>query len=76
MNKNWHILPTPAEEEAISLSEKLRISKSLARLLIQRGINSYEAAEAFFRLSLKNLHDPFLMSELNDYLRLTMKVIC
>lgn len=64
MNKNWRILPHPTEDKAVSLAKQLRISKSLARLLIQRGIDNYGTAEAFFRLSLNQLHDPFLMKDM------------
>ena len=75
MNKTWNILPLPEEEEAISLSEQLRISKSLARLLIQRGIDTYDAAESFFRLSLKQLHDPFLMEDMFEAVERVSKAI-
>jgi single-stranded-DNA-specific exonuclease len=64
MNKTWHLLPAPKDDEAVSLAQQLRISTSLARLLIQRGIDNYESAEAFFRLSLNQLHDPFLMKDM------------
>jgi single-stranded-DNA-specific exonuclease len=58
MNKTWNILPLPGEEEVISLSEKLRVSKSLAGLLIQRGIDTYEAAEAFLSPVAKTIARP------------------
>jgi len=64
MIKNWKILPAPTDDESNRLASQLRISISLAKMLIQRGINNYEKAESFFRLSLNQLHDPFLMKDM------------
>lgn len=44
-----------------TLSEAINVSETLATLLCQRGIYSYEEAKSFFRPSLDHLHDPFLM---------------
>lgn len=48
-----------------SLSESLGIDENLAVLLIQRGITNYEEAKNFFRPSLSQLHDPFLMKDMD-----------
>lgn len=37
----------------------------ISELLVQRGISSVEEAEKFFRPSLKDLHDPFLMPDMD-----------
>ena len=47
------------------LSSELGIDPVLARLLVQRGIGSFQEARAFFRPSLDNLHDPFLMKDMD-----------
>jgi len=44
------------------LSDELNISITLSELLVNRGIDSFEKARAFFRADIDNLHDPFLMN--------------
>ena len=46
------------------LAEELSISPVLAQLLVQRDILNYEDARSFFRPDLSNLHDPFLMADM------------
>jgi single-stranded-DNA-specific exonuclease len=43
------------------LADELKISPTLAQLLVNRNIDSYEKARAFFRPDMNDLHDPFLM---------------
>jgi len=47
------------------LSEELKINTHLATLLVQRGVETFEDAENYFRPSLKSLHDPFLMKDMD-----------
>lgn len=61
MQKKW-ILQTRADNALItSLSEQLHIPHSLASLLAQRNVKSYDEARSFFKPSLQDIHDPFLM---------------
>lgn len=54
------------------LAEELSISPILAQLLVQRDILTFEDARSFFRPDLANLHDPFLMADMeNAVLRLS-----
>ncbi len=65
MKKNW-VIKAPGDEDVIdSLARELGIEKSLAQLLVQRGINTFEEARTFFRPNLANLHDPFLMKNMD-----------
>ncbi len=65
MNKNW-VIKAPGDEEIISsLSRELGIERPLSQLLVQRGITNYREAEIFFRPDLSNLHDPFLMKDMD-----------
>lgn len=58
--------PTPEQLEAAKLlGKELNISPVLARLLIARGICSVEEAKKFFRPHLSELHDPFLMNDMD-----------
>lgn len=61
----WTIKPKPETQKVISLSEQLNVEPLIASLLVQRGIETFEEAKNFFRPSLKDLHDPFLMKDMD-----------
>jgi single-stranded-DNA-specific exonuclease len=64
MVKRWK-MTAPDEALADSLQKQLGIHPVLCRLLVQRGITTFEAAKLFFRPSLDDLHDPFLMKDMD-----------
>ncbi|MBO7467595.1 MAG: single-stranded-DNA-specific exonuclease RecJ [Bacteroidaceae bacterium] len=68
MNYKWYYLPPTSEvaEEAEQLSHELGVNPVLCRLLIERGVRSAEEAKKFFRPSLNQLHDPFLMDGMKE----------
>ncbi len=47
-----------------ALSHDLGIDSTLATLLVQRGITDFESAKQFFRPKIEDLHDPFLMKDM------------
>ena len=61
MQKRWIPKALPLQEDVIKLQEQVAISEILLQLMLQRGINSLEAAQAFFNPEITKLHDPFLM---------------
>ncbi len=65
IEKQWVILEQgdPAKVEA--LASALGLSPVLANLLVQRGIETPEEAAGFFNPSLDDLHDPFLMKDMD-----------
>ncbi len=64
MQKRWALLP--ADETAVNhLQEVLKINPILCRLLVQRGITTFDQAKTFFRPDLSQLHDPFLMQDMD-----------
>ena len=63
--KRWVLKPSSDRELINSLSKGLGINKTLTTLLIQRGIRSIEEARNFFRPSMDDLHDPFLMKDMD-----------
>jgi len=65
MEKKW-VYTERSEEGAIStLSEAININSVLASILIQRGVDSFEKAKTYFRPTLDQLHDPFLMKDMD-----------
>ncbi len=63
MEKRWTIIPVD-EEQVVSLQKQLNIHPVLCRLLVQRGLQSFESSKEFFRPDLALLHDPFLMKDM------------
>ena len=61
----WNLLPKPNLETVTHLSKALGIEPLLSSLLVQRGITTYDQAKRFFRPSLEELHDPFLMQDMD-----------
>ncbi len=57
----WEQIEKGNPEAVESLKASLNIAQPLAELLVQRGIHTFDEAKYYFRPSLKNLHDPFLM---------------
>lgn len=64
MQKRWNILPT-AEAKADALHDALKINKTLCGILVQRGIDDFEKAKHYFRPQLTDLHDPWLMKDMD-----------
>jgi len=63
MEKRWNISQAdPARVR--SLQASLGINEVLCRLLIQRGITTFDEARSFFRPSIKDLHSPWLMKDM------------
>lgn len=60
----WKFKPEPNPKQVAVLAKDLKIERILAKLLLQRGINTFEEAKAFFRPTLDDLHDPFLMKDM------------
>ncbi|MFP4469135.1 MAG: single-stranded-DNA-specific exonuclease RecJ [Bacteroidales bacterium] len=65
MEKRWVIKEKGDPAAVMELSRSLNISTLLANLLVQRGITTFEEAKAFFRPKLTQLHDPFLMKDMD-----------
>ncbi|MBT8386670.1 MAG: single-stranded-DNA-specific exonuclease RecJ [Ignavibacteria bacterium] len=64
--KRWTIKNVEDEYSVKSLADSLNISDILARLLVERNINTFSEAKQFFRPTLESLHDPFLMDNMGE----------
>ena len=67
--KRWVIKPQGDPAKVENLSAALGIPPVLANLLVQRGIETHEEAWQFFNPKLENLHDPFLMKDMDRAVR-------
>ena len=63
MQKRWKILKAP-EQAAQDLQRQLKIHPVICKILVQRGIDSFEKAKDYFRPQLDQLHDPWLMKDM------------
>lgn len=60
----WEPKPLPDQSKIIAIQEALQVPEPIATLLVQRGIEDFDSAKAFFRPQLSDLHDPFLMLDM------------
>ncbi|GHE55399.1 single-stranded-DNA-specific exonuclease RecJ [Roseivirga thermotolerans] len=65
MQKRWIIQEDFDGEAVHTLQQELGVSETLAKLIQLKGINTFEEARDYFRPSLEQLHDPFLMKDMD-----------
>lgn len=61
----WTIKSKPEKEKVQKLQIELQIDELIATLLLQRGVENYDQAKTFFRPSLNDLHNPYLMKDMD-----------
>ncbi len=64
MQKRWNILPYN-EQKVNALHDQLKVSKTICKILTQRHFDTYDNSKEYFLPSLKVLHDPFLMKDMD-----------
>ncbi|MCL2682474.1 MAG: single-stranded-DNA-specific exonuclease RecJ [Bacteroidales bacterium] len=65
MKKQW-VRKEPVDNEIVNrLADELKLDRTLASLLVRRGITTAEDANSFFNPQLSQLHDPFLMKDMD-----------
>jgi single-stranded-DNA-specific exonuclease len=64
MNKRWVIKETDSQKLA-QLKEALKIHPALLSLLVQRGVSTFDEAKKFFRPLLSDLHNPYLIKDMD-----------
>ena len=69
MQKRWVVKNQGDSELVKQLASELNINNILANLLVQRNIKSYKEAKSFFRPQITDLHDPFLMKDMDKAIK-------
>jgi len=64
-DRQWTVKAPADPEKAGRLAAELGIDRVLANLLVQRGVETFDEARSFFRPRLEDLHDPFLMADMD-----------
>ena len=75
VEKIWKLREGADHEVIRQLSSELGVDPVLAELLVQRGVHTFEQARSFFRPSLENLHDPFLMKDMDKAVERVHKAV-
>lgn len=63
MQKRWNIQSADTEKVK-ALQDALKVHPVLCKILVQRGIETFESAKQFFRPQLTALHSPWLMKDM------------
>ena len=71
----WTLKSKPSEDKVKHLAQALNVEDFVATLLVQRGIETFEDARRFFRPSLADLHDPYLMKDMEKAVERIEKAI-
>ncbi len=61
----WTLKSKPEKVQVQKLQNELQVDEIIATLLIQRGVETYEQAKTFFRPTLNDLHNPYLMKDMD-----------
>lgn len=75
MAKRWLFRPLPEQRKVKTLASAIGTNPLIASLLVQKGINTFEQAKAYFRPSLDTLHDPFMMKDMDKAVHRLMHAI-
>jgi single-stranded-DNA-specific exonuclease len=75
MERRWIYCSIPSVKQVSEFGKALNINSHLASILLQRGISDFESAKKFFRPSLDQLHDPFLMKDMEHAVSRLKKAI-
>ena len=61
----WIPINVPNQKEIDSLVKNLSVDLLISKILVQRGLNTFDKAKKFFRPKLEDLYDPFLMKDMD-----------
>ena len=61
----WTSKPQPKKEKIHKLAKELQVDTTIAKILCQRNIETFEEAKKYFRPSLEDIHNPFLMKDMD-----------
>ena len=61
----WTLQSKPEKEKVEKLQKELNVDAIIASLLLQRGVTTFDQARQFFRPTLNDLHNPYLMKDMD-----------
>ena len=75
METKWILHKEVDNQQVEGIVKALGIDRNLATLLVQRGVTTYDEAKTFFRPELSQLHDPFLMKDMDKAVERVLRAI-
>ena len=72
---NWIIEENTDNRTIEQLSKELNVNKIISSMLVKRGIKTFNQAKDFFRPNINQLHDPFLMKDMNEAVNRILQAI-
>lgn len=75
MEKRWFVKSRFDSTHVNQIRSELKVDLTVAELLLQRGINNYNLARDFFNPDMDMLHDPFLMKNMDEAVRVLEQAI-
>ena len=72
---NWIIEENTDNRTIELLSKELNVNKIISSMLVKRGIKTFNQAKDFFRPNINQLHDPFLMKDMNEAVNRILQAI-
>lgn len=64
MNQKWIFKPEPDEEVVDALNSSIGFGTLESKILVLRGIDNYQKAREFFKPKMEDIHNPFLMADM------------
>lgn len=71
----WNLKSKPEKQKVQALQKALQVDEIIATLLVQRGVETFEQAKSFFRPTLQDIHDPYLMKDMDKAVNRIEKAI-
>jgi single-stranded-DNA-specific exonuclease len=73
--KKWIITPEPSVKKIDELSQSININPILSKILVARGITNFQEAKTYFRPSIEDCHNPFLMKDMDIAIKRLIEAI-
>jgi single-stranded-DNA-specific exonuclease len=74
MEKRWRIKNVD-EQKVFELADALKVNPLISRILVGRGIDNFSAARFYFRPEISQLHDPWLMKDMDPAVKRILRAV-
>ena len=75
MKYRWILSPVSDDDAVDNLARTINVPKIVAKILVARGIDTFDEARQFFRPSLEDLHDPYLMDQMTEAVERSLRAV-
>jgi len=73
--KKWLLESEPSSEKISELSQSININPVLSKILLNRDVTNFSEAKSYFRPSIEDCHDPFLMKDMEIAVNRLIKAV-